>query len=41
MGRGRPTTAAAQEVEQEHPPVEQEAPELNQEAFAAGIAGIN
>ena len=40
-GRGRPRAAAAQEVEQEHPPVEQEAPEVNQEAFAAGMAGIN
>ena len=41
MDRGRPRAAAAQEVEQEHPPVEQEAPEVDPTTFAVSMAGIN
>ena len=41
MDRGRPRAAAAQEVEQEHPPVEQEAPKVDPVTFAAGMVGIN
>ena len=40
-GRGRFRADAAQEVEQEQPPVEQESPKVDPVVFVAGMVGIN